>query len=213
LIGLGLGTAAVLANTPLDQHFQNWYHDDVRTRDTDHFADLVREIGDGWYAIPVFAGAALLGPHCGCTTAGPVVGEWGDRCFRSVLVGGPPVVAFQSILGASRPYTSDSASHWKPFQDSHGVSGHAFIGAIPFLTAANMSDSIGFKLAMYGLSALPAWSRVNDDRHFLSQALLGWWFGYLATVAVDNSQRSKHAFAVVPLASDDGIGAGVTCQW
>jgi hypothetical protein len=212
-LGLGLGTAAILANTPLDQNFQQWYHDHAESRDSNHFADAVRDFGDGWYAIPAFAGAALLGPYLPYPAFGAAVTQWGDRCLRTVVVAGPPVLFLQVALGSTRPFVTDAHSRWIPFDDSHGVSGHAFIGAIPFINAAQMSDDIGFKLTMYALSTLTAWSRVNDDRHFLSQALLGWWLAYLGATAVSNSERCKHDFAVIPLATEECLGVGAVYQW
>ena len=212
LVGLGLGTGAVLANTRLDQELQDWYQDGVRSRGTDDFAKAAKVFGDGNIFIPVYAGVTLLRPYLAGWPAGAVIGDWGDRCLRSVVVGGPPVLALQWILGASRP-SEGAGSCWKPFDDTHGVSGHAFIGAVTFINAAKMSDNLGAKLLWYALSTLPAWSRINDNDHYLSQAVLGWWFGYLAATAVDNSEQSKRQFAIIPLASHNGIGVGAVCQW
>jgi len=212
LLGLGLGAGAVLANTRLDQEFQDWYQDDVRSRGTDDFAKAAKVFGDGNIAIPVYAGVTLLRPYLAGWPAGAVVGQWGDRCLRSVVVGGPPVLALQWVLGASRP-SEGVGSGWKPFDDNNGVSGHAFIGAVTFINAAKLSDNWGAKLVWYALSTLPAWSRINDNDHYLSQAVLGWWFGYLAATAVDNSEQCKRQFAIIPLASNGGIGVGAVCQW
>jgi hypothetical protein len=216
LAAAAMGTGAVLANTNLDQQFQNWYQADVRTSGTDGFSGLAKELGNGYTMIPVFAGAALLGPLCRCTPAGEVVGQWGDRCVRSVLVGGPPVLLLQWGLGAARPSPPGDDSHnsyWRPFADMHAVSGHAFIGALAFINAAKMCDNILFKALMYGLSTLPGWSRINDNDHYLSQVVLGWSFAYLAATAVDHSEQSKHQFTIVPLPMDGGMGVGATCQW
>jgi hypothetical protein len=213
LLGAGLGTAAILANTNLDQEFQDWYQNDVRSTGTDNFASIAKQFGEGMYAIPVFAGLTVLRPYLYADPAGAVVGDWGDRCLRTVVVGGPPVLALQWILGASRPSAGSGSSHWRPFNDTHGVSGHAFIGAIGFVNAANMCDNLGFKLVMYGLSVLPAWSRINDNDHYLSQSLLGWWLAYLGASAVNNTEQAKQAYAVVPLAMADGVGVGVTYRF
>ena len=68
------------------------------------------------------------------------LGEWGDRSLRGVLLGTPPLLITQRLLGGSRPGENREASEWQPFEDNNAVSGHAFMGAIPFLTAMQMTD-------------------------------------------------------------------------
>ncbi len=58
------------------------------------------------------------------------------------------------------------------------------------------------KALFYGLSALPALSRINDDEHYASQALLGWYLAYLSTRAPEKTGLNKDAaFHVIPVAS------------
>jgi membrane-associated phospholipid phosphatase len=213
MLGIGLGTAAVLANTSLDQNFQNWYQNDVRSQGTNDFASVAKQFGNGNIFIPVYAGATLLKPYIETTPIGSAVGQWGDRCLRSVVVGGPPVLVLQWFLGGSRPTDAEGNSHWKPFNDNNAVSGHAFIGAVTFVNAAKMTDNPGVKLMWYTLSTLPGWSRINDNDHYLSQVILGWFIGYLAATAVDDTELCKHQFVVVPMVSNAGMGVGLMRQW
>jgi hypothetical protein len=214
LFGLGLGTAAVFANTSMDQHISTWYQSHAVTSSTNNFAKAVKNFGEGGYTIPAVVLADILGPALNFTLAGPVIGEWGDRSVRAFLVGGPPLLATQYILGPMRPTAGDEdASQWKPFNSHYGASGHAFVGAVPFMTAAKMSDDITFKFAMYGLSTLAGWSRINDNAHFTSQVLLGWWIAYLSCSAVDDTERGKQSISVVPLPMSDGVGMGVQYRW
>ncbi len=206
IVGAQVGGAAILANTSLDQEFQNWHDDNIMSSGSDDLADAVRWLGDGRIMIPVFAGAAVL--ECFAQDDQPIfqtVGNWGSRCSRSVLVGGPTVLGLSYLLGASRP-SEDRGSQWKPLDDNNSVSGHAFIGAVPFLNAANMTESVPLKAAFYGLSALPAWSRVNDRRHYLSQVLLGWGIAWLAADVVARTEDGQRNWVVVPYATDSGMG-------
>ncbi len=93
--------------------------------------------------------------------------------LRSILVGGPPLLVLQWATGGARPTETDESSEWRPFHDNNGVSGHSFMGAIPFLSAAKMADNIWIKGSFYAASTLPGISRVNDDAHYFSQAFLG----------------------------------------
>jgi membrane-associated phospholipid phosphatase len=95
------------------------------------------------------------------------------------------MILMQHLTGGSRPQEGNEPSDWKLFQDSNGVSGHAFVGALPFMTAAKMSDEIGLKIAFYTCAAFAGLSRIDDDAHYPSQVLLGWWMAYAAVRSVD----------------------------
>jgi len=57
----GVGVGAALANTSIDEHFDNWYQTHVRSSGTDDFAKVCKEFGNGQIVIPAFAGLALIG--------------------------------------------------------------------------------------------------------------------------------------------------------
>jgi hypothetical protein len=208
-LGGGLAVGALLANTPADMHIRNWYQEDVRSESTDHFAKSAKYFGEGAVACPVFAGAwliGLIGEDDGMTG---VIGEWGSRSLRSVIVGGPPLLAFQRILGNGRP-TEGSDSKWVPFKNDNGASGHAFIGEIPFLSAAEMVDNRAVKSLLYAGSSLAGFSRINDDMHYTSQVLLGWWIAYLAETSVDRSETKRRRFEAVPVVIGGNPGVALT---
>lgn len=208
-LGLGLGLGAILANTSLDEHFQDWYQEDVRSRGLDNFSSFWKEWGDGTIFLPAYAGLAIL--HILCPehpVLGPV-GTFGIRLSRAYLVGTPPLLFLQAMTGSSRPSETPGSSAWRPFQDTNGISGHAFIGTMPFITAAQMTDQPLLRMAFYLGSVFPVWSRVNDNGHYLSQACLGWWLAYLACRAVDQTETGEKPWALVPLIGGDQIGVGV----
>jgi len=212
LLSVGVGGAAVLANTSLDEHFRQWHDEHVFTHDLSRFAYVVKEFGDGRYWAPFYVLCALAGRLHEPSPGWDAVGQWGDRSLRAFLLGGPPVLVLQWVLGASRPDES-IGSHWRPFQDINSVSGHAFIGGISFLSAAMMTDNLALKSALYAASILPAWARVIQDKHYLSQALLGWWIAYLSASAVDWTEQSKSAWLVTPVLMDGGVGVCCVRSW
>jgi len=207
---LGVAFASPLANTSLDGDFQGWYQRDVRSNCTDDFSAFWKTFGEGQIFVPAFAGLAVVGkmfedrPLFGCA------GEFGDRVTRGYLVGAPPMLLMQLILGGSRPGEDFVESRWKPFEDNNSVSGHAFMGAVPFITAAQMCQNPWAKGTLYVCSTFTAWSRINDDDHYLSQACLGWWMGYLACRAVDDTQRRCYrGYELTPIATPEITGIGV----
>ena len=205
---LGIGAGGILANTSLDEGFQDWYQDDVRSSGTDNFAAFSKNFGEGKFVIPAMAGLAVLGAMCDYTPCGNLVEDFGSRSTRAYLVGAPPVLLLQYGLGASRPCSTLHGSKWQPFDATNAVSGHAFVGAVPFISAAKMTENRYLKGGLYLCSTFTAWSRVNDDRHYLSQACLGWWLAYLACRAVDDTEFEDKHLTLSPIASPDMIGVG-----
>lgn len=204
-LGGGLAAGALLAHTAADRDIREWYQEDVRSGDTDTFADSTKWLGESMVVGPVFAGAWLTGLIVEDNAATGAIGEWGNRSLRSVLVGGPPLLAFQRILGSGRPHEGVD-SDWIPFQDDNAVSGHAFLGAIPFLSAARMTDNRLAKTLLYAGSTLAGLSRVNDDEHYTSQVLLGWWLAYLSEACVDRNGAHRMGFEPMPTVIDGHPG-------
>lgn len=200
-----VGAAAIMANTSIDQNFRGWVQDNARSSGSDNFASFWKTFGEGKIFIPAFAGLALVGSILDeCPKAG-TVGNFGYRTTRSYLVGTPPMLFMQYCLGASRP-EEGNGSEWHPFSDNNGISGHAFCGAVPFITAAQMTDNCCMKGCFYFMSTLPGWSRINDDSHYLSQAWMGWWMAYLSCRAVSETEQDKKCYSIAPIMAPDTMG-------
>ena len=85
------------------------------------------------------------------------------------------------------------------------------MGAIPFITAAKMTDEPLAKAALYAGSTVTAWSRLHDERHYVSQIALGWWIAYLAATAIDQTEFNSRNVTITPGPMDDG--AGLFFEW
>jgi hypothetical protein len=212
-LALGIGGASLLANTSMDDHFRNWYQDRVRSTSLDETADIVRNFGDGKIMIPACIAIGLTGALFDDTRCGSGMAEFGARMGRAYGVGTPTLLLLQYGLGATRPGRAEDASYWRPFSAQYGASGHAFMGAVPFISAAQMTENPYLKGCLYFCSVLPAWSRVNDDMHYLSQAWLGWWIAYLACDAVNATQHKDDCLLIFPIATPDMVGLGVMYQY
>ena len=198
-IGIGVAGAAVLANTGMDRYIRNKYQDNLRSRGTDEATKIFNISGTALVlvTVPVYIGAY----GAGSLLLNPTMEEWAQKSFRATAVGGPALLFLATATGADRPTEGDS--HWRPFQNIHGASVHAFIGGIPFITAAKMSENPYRKAIFYGLSTFPGLARINDDKHYFSQAALGWYLAYLSCAVVekgnDRQEGRVHVqFAPVP---------------
>ncbi|MGA1870616.1 MAG: hypothetical protein ACMUJM_18940 [bacterium] len=202
-LAMGVSVAGVLANTTADREIQDWYQDSYKSKGTDSFSKAMNVFGNGMITIPVFLGFALLPELADNSQLGSASGEWGRNSLRAILVGTPPMFLMQRALGASRPNETDS--HWRFFHDDNGVSGHSFMGAIPFLTSAHMTDNPFLKCALYLGSTLPGISRINDDKHYFSQAALGWWMAYLASSSEEGVKRDDVVIAPAVIQNSIGV--------
>ena len=155
-----------------------------------------------------------LGGNNASSITDTAIDSWGVNASRAYITGLPAMWAMQFTTGASRPGETPEGSVWRPFNDGHGVSGHAFVGAVPFLTIAYMNpDNAYIKYPAYLASAAAALSRINDDAHFPSQAVLGWYMAWEAVDAVFDNNQNRKGFTVTPMVGLDGFGLMVRAGW
>jgi len=207
-IAIGFSAAGIMANTKIDKNIQDWYQDDMRGDNFDDISHQIKKLGERRHVIPI----TLLSFGFSYFDTDSVVGEWGNNTLRSLVVGLPVVWSTQALTGASRPREL-RGSDWRPFDDDNGVSGHAFVGALPFLNFAKMSNNSFVKYASYTVAGLSAWSRINDDYHFTSQALLGLYLAYESVDAVYETNNRDQNISFIPIIGDNFYGINISATW
>ncbi len=210
-----LGAGAIMANTGFDQTMQDAWTTGVDPTSLGTFFSGCKDIGEGRYSLPIFGAAYATGLVFENSPVADVVGEWGGRSLRMFVVGAPPLYALQWATGASRPKDYSGGSYWTPFNDNNGVSGHAFVGAIPFLAAADMVESPLLKGTLYVCSTFVGFSRMTDDAHYPSQIFLGWYLAWASSRAVSQTEMQFNGLEVrvVPLPMADQGGLAVETRW
>jgi len=208
----GIGGAALLAHTDADVEINTWWQNGARTGFSDEVADIFKFEGNAKYIVPVYAAAIAIRVLAPEQPLADKIGEWSRRSIRATIVGLPPMLFMQSALGASRPNEAAHRSQWAPFSDDNGVSGHAFIGVIPFLIAAEMSDDLILKTTLYAASSVSPLMRINDENHYASQAVIGWWMAYLSCRAVAQTEQVNENFRIVPLPMPQASGVGIVIE-
>ncbi len=205
----GFVVGGIAANTHVDSYIGAKVFENIINVENDEYTELLhlpKSLGDGNLILPLVGALAIAEPWLEQSPKWQPLGEWGNRSLRAALVGGPFVLASQRIIGGSRPNETGFKSDWRPFQDNNGVSGHAFIGAVPFLAAAEMTDRPFLKFAFYAGSLLPGISRINDERHYTSQVFLGWYIAHLATQSVNETKTNISGFQIFPTFDQNGFG-------
>lgn len=211
--GLGLGVAAAFANTSVDEDFRQWaIREDLLEPLPGHA--WYREFGNGTYVAPTMVAlicSSRLYQKCSPHHApcAHTIDRWSSRSMRSLLVGAPILLATQWVTGASRPDEASSGSRWVPFNDTNGASGHTFVGAVPFLVAAQMAKRPVVKVAFIAGSGLTGWGRICDDGHYLSQVLLGWTIAHVSVRASQFTETGRQPYRLRPLRIGNAQGIGI----
>ena len=215
-LGFAFGTGALIANTSADVQLQNHFQSSVRGASSDEWFEFLhsnRELGNGLYTLPVFGAAWMAKEVINGPPMFETVGLWGERSMRGFLVGAPPLVLMQAVTGGSRPHESTGGSQWNSFSDNNGVSGHAFMSSLPFITAAKLSENPWQKTFWYTASAIGPLSRVNDNAHYPSQVGLGWAMAYIAATAVHQTDTGKRGWTLAPQSSVTSSGFALQYLW
>jgi hypothetical protein len=212
--GAGFGVGALMANTNIDHEIHRTVQSRIRNANSDEWFEYFhasKELGNPLYAVPILVSAWFVGSQLEeSVPAMHFAGDWGERSVRGYLLGVPHVLALQSLTGGSRPGERSYQSHWRPLADDNGVSGHGFVSALPFITAAKLTERPVLKGLFYFASAMGPLSRINDDAHYPSQAFLGWWVALTAASAVERSDGTTKGWSLKP--SVTGSNVGITAE-
>lgn len=169
------GTALVLL---VDQPVQRFVQRH-RSGTSGDLSDVFRQAGDARIALAVAGGLTLAG----VVVDDDHVRDAGLRAGASLATAGVAAEVLKFGLGRGRPASFTSATNFRPFtseQDTLGVdsrgsfpSGHAVIA---FALATSLADDIHrapATVALYTVATGTALSRLNDDRHWLSDVVGG----------------------------------------
>jgi membrane-associated phospholipid phosphatase len=186
----GLSQSLLMSYSPTDIAVGEAFQESIQGPRSDKVAELVKPLGKWERTWPIFLAASVF-DYIPWKKQPPVlrtVGHWGSRSSRALALGWPPVALFQLAIGSPRPNTG--ISKWQPFKNESGVSGHAFVGAVPFLAAGSMAENIWLKSVFIVASTATGVSRINDNKHYTSQVVLGWLAAYLSVRAVSLTEKS-----------------------
>jgi membrane-associated phospholipid phosphatase len=207
--------AGVGALMLLDEPVQRFTQHHLRSSTTDDIASIFRQEGEA----PYYAGISLGVLGFGLATGKPGVRRAGTRLVAAVALSAAEMYAMKVLVGRSRPNENVGAFSFHPFtslKDSAGVetrgsmpSGHV---TAAFAVATSLADDIKSPLVhvlLYTAASGTAFSRLNDNRHWLSDAGMGVVLGVFTAKVVNGHWRifglRPPGFLVTP------AGAGV--QW
>jgi len=136
----------------------------------DNVSSVVRHFGQ-----PEVYGTVTVGLlAAGMVSHQPAITRAGGRLAASLVLAGGTVEAGKVVFGRPRPESSLDADGYSPFSGQASMpSGHS---AIAFAMATSLSDDIHrpwASVGLYSIATAVAWSRINDNRHWLTDVTAG----------------------------------------
>jgi membrane-associated phospholipid phosphatase len=184
-IVLGGLSALMLLDEPTQRFVQ-----DHRSSSGDDVARAFRHFGQ-----PEVYGSVTLGlVASGLISGNSDITRAGGRLAAALLVAGGTSTVGKMVLGRPRPSVSQDADVYHLFSghDDAMPSGHS---TIAFALATSLADdlhSTWSTVELYTLATGVAWSRVNDNRHWLSDVAAGAIVGITSAKLVDGRWRLFH---------------------
>ncbi|HYK82784.1 MAG TPA: phosphatase PAP2 family protein [Gemmatimonadales bacterium] len=165
--------AAVMGGIALISAFDESVQIDIqqqRSHASNQVASVARRMGQPEVFVTV-PGAMFL---AGVVTHRPGLRRAGERVAGSLVLAGVLAVGGKLVVGRLRPYQAAEQYDFKPFSgDASFPSGHA---TMAFALATALADEIRQPWATVGLMTAAtgtAWSRLNDNDHWLSDVAAG----------------------------------------
>jgi PAP2 superfamily len=177
---LAVGVGSALAMHPVDDNL----HDRVVAQGPTDYVRVGNLLGDGW-----LQGGVAIGTY--------VVGRMRDDRFVTHL--GSDLIRSQALNAVLTRGLKLAAQRNRPHGGSDAMpSGHT---SAAFATAVVLQEHYGWKtgVAAYAAAGFVGWSRIRDDRHWLTDVIVGATVGVIAgrTVVRGHGQQ----WVVVPAAT------------
>ncbi len=176
-IVVGTIGAATLADRGLNGWIQSH-----RSQGADNVARAFKNGGEPEVTFGIGGGILAAGVIGGR----PALRRRGGRVLLSLAAAGLTTAAIKKATGRLRPAESTDPFLFKPFS-SHDAfpSGHT---TMAFALATSLSEEIHNRwatAALYTAATGTAWSRMNDERHWLSDVLAGAAVGFTAAKIIE----------------------------
>jgi len=170
---LGSTGALTLSLMAFDETARSGSQELAAKGNLDGAMNFFRGYGEVKYLAPASA-AVYLG---GLATGSEIVRRVGKELLQTMIYSGIVTTSLKVIFGRSRPYTNEGAFSYSPFiiDDSHNSlpSGHTTIAfAVSSVLAAEIDNTYA-SIGLYTLASLTGFSRMYNDKHWLSDVFLG----------------------------------------
>jgi len=211
-------TGALIA---VDKNIKNFWQADVRSSGTDDFFDIFEPLGDFDLMLAGSMGSYLVSELFDARREKAA----SLMLFQAVAIGGALGEGFKHFAGRTRPEgtlaePNPGATKFNGFDGGDNdsfPSGHAIVG---FATATVIAETYAptnpwVPWVAYPTATLVAMQRINKNRHWASDTVLGAALGhFIARLIVDNNPfLMRNNIALRPMDVKDGRGVTVSMKY
>lgn len=172
--------------------------------------------GNGVYAVA--AGAGLY--FGGIIAENSRVRETGAMTIEALIYAGIITTIVKTVFGRSRPYINEGPFkyRWFQLQDKYLAlpSGHCVVAFAFSSVLSQQIDCVAVTILLYGFASVTVLQRMYEDRHWLSDTVLGSVIGYFVGDTVvslhrkHSSYKRQSSLLLYPILSPQCTGMGVT---
>ena len=163
---------------------------------------------------PLIVASTLYG--LGKVLDNPKMVETTNLMAQSMIITGIFTTTFKIIIGRARPYANSGPHDYRPFSFESKYmsmpSGHTSSAFALMTVIAKQYDSWYIKIPAYTFAVCVGFQRMNANKHWGSDLIIGGTLGYIIGTAVTNRYKNKGGdhTTVQPAISQNGIGLIVT---
>jgi membrane-associated phospholipid phosphatase len=144
---------------------------------TNTISAIGNALGQPRYMFPVLGAGYAVGRLAGS----PALSRAALRAGTAAIFASGISTALKYTTGRSRPNHGDDGDEFRPFSGSTSFpSGHTTFAFAVATAIADETPDRWSDLGLYGVATLTAFARVNDDRHWTSDVLVGALVGHLS---------------------------------
>ena len=159
-----------------DQEFQEEAQK-FRTGATNSLAKVGNTFGDWRFIVPAFSASYLAGEIAGSDgLKGTVLRAGAAAVLANGLTGG-----LKYAFGRARPHIAGSSVEFHPFSGANSFpSGHTTVAFALATAVADQTTDGWSDYVLYGAATLTAIARINDNRHWTSDVVIGGLIGHVS---------------------------------
>ncbi len=148
-----------------------------RGNTSNSLAQAANSLGEWRYVIPALSAGYLAGEIAGSRDLKRVILHAGAAAALATGV----TSGLKYSIGRTRPDFAGDPDRFRPFSGANSFpSGHTAVAFAIATSIADETDDSWSDVALYGAATLTAMARVNDDRHWTSDVLIGGLIGHLS---------------------------------
>jgi membrane-associated phospholipid phosphatase len=148
-----------------------------RSNTTNSMAKLGNTLGEWRIVAPALSAGYLAGEIAGSRDLKRVMLHAGAAAALATGISS----SLKYTIGRTRPPVAGDPDQFRPFSGSNSFpSGHTAVAFAIATSIADETDDSWSDIVLYSAATLTAMSRINDDRHWTSDVLIGGLIGHLS---------------------------------